>query len=192
MNKFTFSILYLSAKSDLSKSMNKAHSPSGLFVEWSWLKSSISDLWKSFGGKQGALFVFTPNQTKKSFLKKKFPTSWKLREIFHSDNSEHMKFPPGNNLTAGSSCSVESAFLVLSRLLISHLAVPSSCQGAPARTAALAPHASPAATPTHPSKLPTNPSFPQLSGSSQRRQNLPSLSALQQKVGKPWSFLGLS
>lgn len=82
MNKFTFSILYLSAKSDLSKSMNKAHSPSGLFVEWSWLKSSISDLWKSFGGKQGALFVFTPNQTKKSFLKKNFPQAGNWEKYF--------------------------------------------------------------------------------------------------------------
>lgn len=129
MNKFTFSILHWCAKSDLSKSMNKAHCPSGLFVEWSWLKSSISNLWKSFGGKQGGLFGFTPNQTKNPFFNFPWTGNWENISFWQS---QHMKLPPGNNLTARSSCSVKSTFLVFSCLLISHLAFPSSCQGAPA------------------------------------------------------------
>lgn len=70
---------------------------SSLIVEWSWLNSRISDLWKSFGGKQGTIVGFTLNQTKKGlglgffilfFL---FPMNWKQR-LFHSDNPSMQNF----------------------------------------------------------------------------------------------------
>lgn len=92
------------------------------------------------GSRKGYLVYSKSNN--KSFFN--FPRTGNWENIAFWQ-SQHMKLPPGNNLTAGSSCSVKSAFLLLSRLLITHLAFPSSCQAPQpcAPTAALAPCSQP-------------------------------------------------
>lgn len=61
------------------------------FVEWSWLNSRISDLWKSLEGKQGELFGFTLNQTKNILF---FLISHELEteRTCHSDNPSTWNF----------------------------------------------------------------------------------------------------
>lgn len=64
---------------------------SGLF-EWSWLNSRISDLWKSFEGKQGGSFGFTLNQTTNILFFFLISHELETERVFHSDNPSTWNF----------------------------------------------------------------------------------------------------
>lgn len=85
---------------------------------------------KKFWGEAGRFIWFYSESDQKYFFFN-FPWTGNWENISFWQ-SQHVKLPAGNNLTAPSSCSVKSTFLVLSRLLIAHLGFPSSCRGSPA------------------------------------------------------------
>lgn len=125
--RFPFSTFLWPAKLDISSKMGNTCSPRRLqSVEWSWLYSRISDLWKSSGG----LFSFSLNQKKKYFF---------LFNFLWTGNSEcipfwhpqHMALPTGNNLVAPSSCWLKSTLISHWLILLLVLSSCRSCSGCP-------------------------------------------------------------
>lgn len=186
MNKFNFSICIGLQNHILVKAWIKHTVPVVCFLSEAGWRVAFLICEKVLVGRREGYLVLLRIKQKILFL---ISHELETERIFHSDNPSTWNFLQEiTSLHAAAAQWNQHSWYFhacWSPTLLSPAAarVPQPC----ACTARAHPH-SPAATPSHSSTTCHTSLISKLLGSSLWRQNLPSLSALQQKAGKPWSM----